>query len=134
MLDKYNSDKLIIFVNKMDLETKLVLSTNLQDVIYGNTIDINGLDKLKERIITKLNLDNIVNKDMSYLCNLREIDLINKAHEALISAQSNLDNGYSVDMIEIDLKSAWEYLGQIIGDSYDNELVDKIFSNFCLGK
>ena len=134
MLDKYNSDKLIIFVNKMDLETRLVLSTNLQDVIYGNTIDINGLDKLKERIITKLNLDNIVNKDMSYLCNLREIDLINKAHEALISAQSNLDNGYSVDMIEIDLKSAWEYLGQIIGDSYDNELVDKIFSNFCLGK
>ena len=134
MLDKYNSDKLIIFVNKMDLETKLVLSTNLQDVIYGNTIDINGLDKLKERIITKLNLDNIVNKDMSYLCNLREIDLINKAHEALLSAQSNLDNGYSVDMIEIDLKSAWEYLGQIIGDSYDNELVDKIFSNFCLGK
>ena len=71
---------------------------------------------------------------MSYLCNLREIDLINKAQEALISAQSNLDNGYSVDMIEIDLKSAWEYLGQIIGDSYDNELVDKIFSNFCLGK
>ncbi len=134
MLDKYNSDKLIIFVNKMDLETKLVLPTNLQDVIYGNTIDINGLDKLKERIITKLNLDNIVNKDMSYLCNLREIDLINKAHEALISAQSNLDNGYSVDMIEIDLKSAWEYLGQIMGDSYDNELVDKIFSNFCLGK
>ena len=134
MLDKYNSDKLIIFVNKMDLETKLVLPTNLQDVIYGNTIDINGLDKLKERIITKFNLDNIVNKDMSYLCNLREIDLINKAHEALISAQSNLDNGYSVDMIEIDLKSAWEYLGQIIGDSYDNELVDKIFSNFCLGK
>ena len=134
MLDKYNSDKLIIFVNKMDLETRLILSTNLQDVIYGNTIDINGLDKLKERIITKLNLDNIVNKDMSYLCNLREIDLINKAHEALISAQSNLDNGYSVDMIEIDLKSAWEYLGQIIGDSYDNELIDKIFSNFCLGK
>lgn len=48
MLDKYNSDKLIIFVNKMDLETKLVLPNNLQDVIYGNTIDINGLDKLKE--------------------------------------------------------------------------------------
>ena len=100
----------------------------------GIGLYINSTVKLKERIITKLNLDNIVNKDMSYLCNLREIDLINKAHEALLSAQSNLDNGYSVDMIEIDLKSAWEYLGQIIGDSYDNELIDKIFSNFCLGK
>mgnify|MGYP002544218377 CR=1 FL=1 len=85
MLDKYNSDKLIIFVNKMDLETKLVLPNNLQDVIYGNTIDINGLDKLKERIITKLNLDNIVNKDTynAFLPAARAKYCINRVVEAL---------------------------------------------------
>ena len=134
MLEKYNNDKLIVFVNKMDLESKLIIPENIKDIVYGNTIDINGLDKLKERITEKLNLSNIVNKDMSYLCNLREIDLVNKAYEALKNAQSNLDAGYSVDMIEIDLKSAWDYLGEIMGDSYEGELVDKIFSNFCLGK
>lgn len=134
LLEKYNNDKLIVFVNKMDLESKLIIPENIKDIVYGNTIDINGLEKLKERITEKLNLSNIVNKDMSYLCNLREIDLVNKAYEALKNAQSNLDAGFSVDMIEIDLKSAWDYLGEIMGDSYEGELVDKIFSNFCLGK
>lgn len=134
LLEKYNNDKLIVFVNKMDLESKLIIPENIKDIVYGNTIDINGLEKLKERIAEKLNLSNIVNKDMSYLCNLREIDLVNKAYEALKNAQSNLDAGFSVDMIEIDLKSAWDYLGEIMGDSYEGELVDKIFSNFCLGK
>ena len=134
LLEKYNNDKLIVFVNKMDLESKLIIPENIKDIVYGNTIDINGLEKLKERITEKLNLSNIVNKDMSYLCNLREIDLVNKAYESLKNAQSNLDAGFSVDMIEIDLKSAWDYLGEIMGDSYEGELVDKIFSNFCLGK
>lgn len=134
MLEKYNNDKLIVFVNKMDLERKLIIPENIKDIVYGNTIDINGLEELKERITEKLNLSNIVNKDMSYLCNLREIDLVNKAYEALKNAQYNLDDGFSVDMIEIDLKSAWDYLGEIMGDSYEGELVDKIFSNFCLGK
>lgn len=134
MLEKYNNDKLIVFVNKMDLESKLIIPESIKDIVYGNTVDINGLDKLKERITEKLNLSNIVNKDMSYLCNLREIDLVNKAYEALKNAQSNLNAGFSVDMIEIDLKSAWDYLGEIMGDSYEGELVDKIFSNFCLGK
>ena len=134
LLEKYNNDKLIVFVNKMDLESKLIIPENIKGIVYGNTIDINGLEKLKERITEKLNLSNIVNKDMSHLCNLREIDLVNKAYEALKNAQSNLDAGFSVDMIEIDLKSAWDYLGEIMGDSYEGELVDKIFSNFCLGK
>ena len=134
MLDKYNNEKLLVFVNKMDLEKKLVLPETIKDVIYGNTIDLDGLNTLKEAISNKLNLDSIVNKDMSYLCNLREIDLVNKAEEALKNAQNNLEAGYSVDMIEIDLKAAWNYLGEIMGDSYEGELVDKIFSNFCLGK
>lgn len=134
MLDKYNNEKLLVFVNKMDLEKKLVLPETIKDVIYGNTIDLDGLNTLKEEISNKLNLESIVNKDMSYLCNLREIDLVNKAEESLKNAQNNLEAGYSVDMIEIDLKAAWNYLGEIMGDSYEGELVDKIFSNFCLGK
>ena len=134
MLDKYNNERLLVFVNKMDLERKLVIPETIKDVIYGNTIDLDGLNTLKEAISNKLNLGSIVNKDMSYLCNLREIDLVNKAEETLKNAQNNLEAGYSVDMIEIDLKAAWNYLGEIMGDSYEGELVDKIFSNFCLGK
>ncbi len=134
MLEKYNSDKLIVFVNKIDLEKKLILPENIKEPIYGNTISLDGLNLLKEAIKSKLNLQKIVNKDMSYLSNVREIDLVKKAKEALNNAQDNLNEGYPVDIIEIDLKRAWDYLGQVMGESYDGELVDKIFSNFCLGK
>lgn len=134
LLKKYNKDNLIVFINKNDLDSKLKLPEYIKEVVTGNTIEIKGLDKLKEKIKEKLNLDNILSKDMSYLSNLREIDLVNKAYESLLNAQKNLELGFSVDMIEIDLKSAWEYLGKIIGANYQDELVDQIFSNFCLGK
>ena len=71
---------------------------------------------------------------MSYLSNIRQIDLINKANESIKNANKSLNAGMSVDLIEIDLKNAWEYLGEITGESYKDELVDIIFSNFCLGK
>lgn len=134
MLKKYNDEKLIIFVNKNDLPKNLDLPACINEVISGNTMDLNGLDILKDTIRNKLNLKNIINKDMSYLSNLREIDLVNKASESLKIAQTSLSKGFSIDIIEIDLKNAWNYLGEIMGDSYQDELVDKIFSNFCLGK
>ena len=134
LLNKYNSEKLILFVNKNDLENKLSVPNNIKDVIYGNTIDTGGLENLKNKLRNKLNLKNIINKDMSYLSNVREIDLVNKASSSLKSAQENLDAGFPVDVVAIDLKNAWEYLGEIMGMSYKDELVDKIFSNFCLGK
>ena len=135
LLEKYDSENLIIFVNKSDLKQKIEISGNIsREIIWGNTVDINGLESLKKAIKNKLNLDSIVNKDMSYLSNIRQIDLVNKANSAIENAYNALKNDMPIDMIEIDLKSAWEYLGEIIGDSYQDELVDNIFSNFCLGK
>ena len=135
LLEKYDSENLIIFVNKSDLKQKIEISGNIsREIIWGNTVDINGLESLKNAIKNKLNLDTIVNKDMSYLSNIRQIDLVNKANSAIENAYNALKNDMPIDMIEIDLKSAWEYLGEIIGDSYQDELVDNIFSNFCLGK
>ena len=135
LLEKYDSESLIIFVNKSDLEQIIEIPRNIsREIIWGNTVDVDGLENLKNAIKNKLNLDTIVNKDMSYLSNIRQIDLVNKANSAIENAYASLKNDMPIDMIEIDLKSAWEYLGEIIGDSYQDELVDNIFSNFCLGK
>ena len=129
-----DSKKTIIFVNKSDLEQKINLGNISREIILGNTVSDNGLDNLLVAIKNKLNLDSIVNKDMSYLSNIREITLVNKASVALNSAKKSLEEELPIDVIEIDLKRAWEYLGEIIGDAYEDELVDNIFSNFCLGK
>ena len=135
LIEKYKSDKLIILINKTDLDQKLELPEEYKEyVIYGNTINLNGLDELKKTIVKKFMLGTIVNKDMSYLSNIRQIDLVNKANDSIKSAKKSADDNLPVDMIEIDLKKAWEYLGEIIGDSYQDELVDSIFQNFCLGK
>ena len=101
---------------------------------YKYNVEDEGLYRGKNKISDKLNLKNVINKDMSYLSNVREIDLVNKASDSLRSAQDNLNAGFPVDVVEIDLKNAWDYLGEIMGMSYKDELVDKIFSNFCLGK
>lgn len=129
-----DSKKLIIFVNKSDLEQKINLGNISREIVLGNTVSDNGLDNLLVAIKNKLNLDSIVNKDMSYLSNIREITLVNKASVALNSAKKSLEEELPIDVIEIDLKRAWEYLGEIIGEAYEDELVDNIFSNFCLGK
>ena len=134
IMGNLDSKKTIIFVNKSDLEQKINLGNISREIILGNTVSDNGLDNLLVAIKNKLNLDSIVNKDMSYLSNIREITLVNKANDALNSAKISLEEGLPIDVIEIDLKRAWEYLGEIIGDAYEDELVDNIFSNFCLGK
>ena len=133
-MGKIEAEKTIIFVNKTDLKQKINLGNISREIILGNTVSDNGLDNLLVAIKNKLNLDSIVNKDMSYLSNIREITLVNKANDALNSAKISLEEGLPIDVIEIDLKRAWEYLGEIIGDAYEDELVDNIFSNFCLGK
>lgn len=133
-MGKIEAEKTIIFVNKTDLKQKINLGNISREIILGNTVSDNGLDNLLVAIKNKLNLDSIVNKDMSYLSNIREITLVNKANDALNSANKSLEEGLPIDVIEIDLKRAWEYLGEIIGDAYEDELVDNIFSNFCLGK
>lgn len=129
-----DSKKTIIFVNKSDLEQKINLGNISREIVLGNTVSDDGLDNLLVAIKNKLNLDSIVNKDMSYLSNIREITLVNKASVALNSAKKSLEEELPIDVIEIDLKRAWEYLGEIIGEAYEDELVDNIFSNFCLGK
>ena len=134
LIDKYNDDNLIIFINKSDLEKKIVMPDNLTNIIYGSTIDGSASKKIKEAIKDKFSLDKVVNKEMSYLSNVREVDLVTKAYNHLLSAEESLKGGFTVDMVEIDLKTAWNFLGELIGATYNDELVDKIFSNFCLGK
>lgn len=135
LLHQYDQRKVMIVLNKSDLKNELnVDPLKGFDIVLGNTFELNGLDALKDAIQEKFNLGEIVNQDMCYLSNLRQIDLIEKASSAIENANQSFKNGMSVDIIEIDIKQAWDLLGELIGEAYSDELVDTIFSNFCLGK
>ena len=71
---------------------------------------------------------------MTYISNAREISLLKKAKQSSNNLIKSLDEGIPIDMLEIDIKNIIDYLGEVTGESYDNELIDKLFSRFCLGK
>ena len=131
IINEVEENRRLIFVNKSDLPSKLELNTNY---ILGNTVTKDGLDNLKNSIISKFELDNIMEKDISYISNIRQINLIKESLNSINSAINNINEEISIDIVEIDLRSAWESLGQIIGANYSEELIDNLFANFCLGK
>lgn len=135
LLDLVKNKNYIIFVNKNDLPSKIDLEiSKYNNIVYGNTLTTTGIKELKEMITTLFNLEKISTNDATYITNARHKALIEIALNYLNSALENIGNGYSVDMLEIDIRACWDTLGEIIGATYKDELLDELFSNFCLGK
>ena len=103
-------------------------------VVYTNTKEQDGIDSLKMKIKELFNLELIDQGDYNYLTNVRQISLAKQAYEILNDIEKGLEEEMPVDMIEIDIKRVWEKLGEITGDTYSDELLDQLFSQFCLGK
>ena len=135
LLDLVKNKNYIIFINKNDLPANIDLpDKKYVNVVYGNTLTTTGIKELKEMITTLFNLEKISTNDATYITNARHKALIEVALNYLNSALENIDNSYSVDMLEIDIRACWDTLGEIIGATYKDELLDELFSNFCLGK
>lgn len=135
LLELVKNKNYIIFINKNDLPANIDLpDKKYVNVVYGNTLTTAGIKELKEMITTLFNLEKISTNDATYITNARHKALIEVALNYLNSALENIDNSYSVDMLEIDIRACWDTLGEIIGATYKDELLDELFSNFCLGK
>lgn len=133
ILDKIKSKNYIIIINKIDLEKK-INEKELDNVIYMSTLENIGLDKLKEKIIKMYELDKINTKDFSYLSSTRSISLIEKAIKSINKSINLIDELMPIDIVEIEINKASEFLGDILGINYKEDLFDQLFSNFCLGK
>ena len=135
ILEACKNKKTIIVINKNDLERKININEiDYQNIIYTNTVDLNGIDSLKEKIVELFNLNELEQQDYTYLSNVRQISLAKEANSILIEVENGITDEVPIDMIEIDIKRAWEKLGEIIGETYTEELIDQLFSQFCLGK
>ena len=135
ILDYCKNKKVIVVINKSDLADKIDISNiTYENIIRTNTVDLNGLDELKDKIVELFNLEELTKEDYKYLNNVRQISLIKEAKDILLEALNGINNATPVDLVEIDIKRAWEKLGEIIGATYTDELLDQLFSQFCLGK
>jgi len=135
VLKQIKDKKLIIFVNKNDLsDNKLELDYIDEDnIIYGNTINFDGLNGLKEKISYLFNINEIEESNYTFLSNARQLSLIKQASAYIDNIISLIDD-LPLDVFCIDLNNAYEVLGEIIGESYKEDLLDELFSKFCLGK
>lgn len=127
--------KRIIVINKIDLENNLDIS-NLKNerIVKVSALKDSGIENLKNEINDMFNLEEINLGDFTYLSNSRQISLVKKAVEISKNLEDALNNDVPIDLLEIDIKEICEILGEIIGESYDDKLIDTLFSNFCLGK
>lgn len=125
----------IVIVNKIDLENKLDLSYfDEEKVIKMSNVNNIGIDELKDKIRELFDLEQLEKEDMTYLTNSRSISILKQALNSIEEIKKGLDEDRPVSIIEIDIKNIWNLLGEITGEVYEDELVDYLFSHFCLGK
>ncbi len=137
LLNELEDKNYIIIINKTDLPKKL----DLNGINVDNSKIINmsiknnlGLEELKNKIIEIFNISGIESKDPTYLSNARSISILESCLEAITEVEIGVKNNQPIDMIELDIKDIWEKLGTINGTTYEEELLDEMFSRFCLGK
>lgn len=131
LLEKTKNKKRIIIMNKIDLNLN---NSYEEDVIKISAKNNIGIEDIKEKIKELFNVGTFMTKNLTFFTNVRQISLLKSAINSLEDVEYGIKEEREIDMIEIDLKLVWEKLGDIIGANYTEELVDNLFSRFCLGK
>ena len=125
----------IIIVNKIDLESSNDIKKLTLDNIIRMSISENiGIDNLKNKIKELFNLEKIETDDFNFLTNARSISILKECQELIKNINDGINKNDPIDMVEIDIKNVWNLLGEIIGETYQDELINQLFSQFCLGK
>ncbi|WP_285213620.1 tRNA uridine-5-carboxymethylaminomethyl(34) synthesis GTPase MnmE [Lactiplantibacillus plantarum] len=140
LLQETDQSKRIVILNKTDLPARLDQAglaqlVDLSDVLSMSVLEQRGITQLEQRIAKMFFNEGIESSQNNVMVtNARHIGLLNQAKQALQDVQTGLAAGMPVDLVQIDMTRCWEFLGQITGDSYEDELLDQLFSQFCLGK
>ncbi|GAE32292.1 tRNA uridine-5-carboxymethylaminomethyl(34) synthesis GTPase MnmE [Alkalihalobacillus hemicellulosilyticus] len=129
----------IVIVNKTDIDQKIDLTEVKQlaegrPVLTTSLLHDKGIDELEEAIASLFFEGNIDHDDMTYVSNTRHIALLEQAKGTIEDALGAIEMGVPIDLVQIDITRAWELLGEIIGDSVQESLIDQLFAQFCLGK
>jgi tRNA modification GTPase len=129
----------IIIVNKTDLPKHINMERVKElskdyPLITTSLLEDLGVEQLEEAISSLFFTGSIDAQDMTYVSNSRHIALLSQAKRTIEDAINGTQNGIPIDLVQIDLTRTWELLGEIVGDTVHESLIDQLFSQFCLGK
>lgn len=139
LLEATSGLKRIILLNKTDLpaqleQEKLKKLIENEPVFSISVAKNDGLDRLESAISDLFFSGETGERDATYVSNTRHIALLEKASLSLEEVIAGIDAGMPVDLVQIDMTRCWDYLGEVVGDSVQDELITQLFSQFCLGK
>lgn len=129
----------IIIVNKTDLPRKMNMErvhalAEDRKVVTTSLLKEEGIEELEQAIASMFFEGELEADDATYVSNSRHIALLNKALDAVQDVLTGIEAGMPIDIVQIDFTRTWEILGEIIGDTVQESLINQLFSQFCLGK
>ncbi|UNK18483.1 tRNA uridine-5-carboxymethylaminomethyl(34) synthesis GTPase MnmE [Paenibacillus sp. N3/727] len=139
LMEQIRGRQCIVILNKMDLPSQLDMDIVRRyypdELIVPMSVKAEeGIDRLEDAISGLFFSGKIEGGDLTYVSNVRHIALLKKSKKSLMDAYEAADQYIPIDMIQIDVRLAWEQLGEILGEAVGDSLIDQIFSQFCLGK
>ena len=139
ILDFIKGRKAVILANKTDIDINIDVDalckyTDAENIIYISVKEGSGIEKLTERFKDMFLGGDVAAKESVLISNARHKNMLEKSMEALDRAIATIESGMPEDFISMDLQDALTALGEITGDSVDDEIIDRIFTRFCLGK
>lgn len=131
--------RVVIAANKIDIGIEADLEAlgkifDRHNIIKMSVKDKKGIDLLENAIYDIAYSGNVKSKSSAVVSNIRHKSLIDKALESIERALEAIDEGIPVDLVSVDIKDAWSYLGEITGDTVEEDIITEIFSRFCIGK
>ncbi|MEF9953399.1 MAG: tRNA uridine-5-carboxymethylaminomethyl(34) synthesis GTPase MnmE [Clostridium sp.] len=138
IIDYIKDKKSIVIINKIDLKCKLdidFIKSKFSDkaILFTSVNTEEGIEDVKDKIVQMVNVGEISIKDV-YITNVRHRDVLVKAKESLIGGLAAINMFMPLDMASVELKDAYLKFGEITGEAYSDDILDKIFSDFCIGK
>ena len=130
--------KAVVLLNKSDLEPVVSLEEIAEKsghrVISISAKEETGIDQLEEEIKSLFYEGEIDFNDQILITNVRHAEALREAYDSIRMVENSIESGMPEDFFSIDLMNAYEKLGLIVGEAVEDDLVNEIFSKFCMGK
>lgn len=133
LYDLVSNKNHIVILNKTDLELQVDI-THFENFISLSALNQSGIENLEHKILEVLDLDNFDSQNAKYINRIQDVQKLEKTKMLLDEVREQIEFGMPVDTVEIDLKDALFSLGEILGIEVKNDLLNELFSRFCLGK
>ena len=128
--------RLIVVANKIDKSDLAIIEAKfvgIENVIYTSAKELHNIEKIKEQLYAFVKNGALQNTD-AIVTNARHYEALSKANESLLKVLEGLDINITGDFLAMDIRQALHQLGEITGEITTDDLLDNIFSKFCIGK